>query len=200
MRQVLLHGLGYVRWTQWLGVLVLWISLWAMLAAFAFVNFQQQGLGVIETLSLVAERLPWLPSLEGFGRTDESGVFYVDDSDVRGLLVRYWASGAAVLYIVSLLLRRILPERPPLSLRGRLAVLAGLGALTWVAFMAIYATSGETFHGSTLSWMFTFAAMVAIVTVASAVAVAIATLLEWVSLQVEIAPDLAKTAAERNAA
>ena len=190
-RLVLIHGLGYFRWTQWLAVLVLWISLGAMLAAFAFVNFQEQGVDVLEALAAIAGRLPWLPSVEGIGRNDAEGAFYLDDGDVRTLLVRYWALGSALFYAGSLFIGRLIPNREPWGLGRRLLVLVALGVLTWCAFMAIYATSGETFHGSTLRWMLTFAAMCAIVVVASGVAVTIATAIEWVIRQVERAGETA---------
>lgn len=188
-RLILIHGLGYFRWTQWLAVAVLWVSLWAMLAAFALVNFQEQGFGILETLGATAERLPWLPSLEGIGRSDADGALYVDDSDVRTLLVRYWALGAALCYIGSLVLSRLWPSRRPWSFRRRLATLAGLGAITWLGFVIIYATSGETFHGSTLAWLLTFTALCGIVTVASIVPLTLATLAEWVAEQAERAGD-----------
>lgn len=183
-RVVLIHVLGYFRWTQILPMLVVWGSIWTILVLFAFVNFQEQGLSIGTAAVELAERVGFKPNfadapaatgdgafgasgevpasdgtLAGLGRTGEDGAFYFGDEDVKKIILAYWGTVSFALYVLAVVGQRIFGLRPQRTLRRKFLVAAGLAVGTWLAFFAIYFTTSETVHGSFAQWLFTFTAL-----------------------------------------
>ena len=161
-RLLIQHGIGYLRSTQVLPMVVAWAGIWAILAAFAFVNFQEEGLTVLSALGAIGERLSWLPTTGPLGTTLEDGSMTFSGDDVRKVVATYWGVLSAALYIITLIVARIRGPRPPMSLKGRLSIALGLAGATFAAFLALYAFSAQPFHGSTATWVMVFIALSAL--------------------------------------
>ncbi len=180
-RVVLIHALGYFRWTQVLPMLVVWGSIWTILALFAFVNFQEQGISIGSSVVALADRVGFSPNfadapaseaggtfdaggetmpddgtLAGLGRTGEDGAFLFGDEDVKKVVLAYWGIVSFALYVLAVLGRRIFGLRPVRTLRRKLGVAAGFALMTWLAFFAIYFTTSETVHGTFMEWLLVF--------------------------------------------
>lgn len=163
LRFVLTHLVGYFRWTQTLPMLLAWASIWAILLAFAFVNFQTETLTMLTALEHLAERYPRLaaslPEVGPLGQTQADGSLTFSGDDIRKIVLAYWGLVAAVCYLVSLAWQRLVGERerPGLLKRYRRAVI--LAVLTLAAFLGTYAFSTQPFHGSLATWLLIFAAL-----------------------------------------
>jgi len=181
VRVVLIHALGYFRWTQIFPMLVIWGSVWTILVLFAFVNFQEQGLTIGTAAVELAERVGFKPNfadpssatgdgsfgasgetatsdgtLAGLGRSGEDGAFLFGDEDVKKIILAYWGSVSFALYVLAVLGQRIFGLRPQRTLRRKLKVAAAFAAGTWLAFIAIYFTTSETVHGTFAEWLVVF--------------------------------------------
>jgi hypothetical protein len=181
VRVVLIHVLGYFRWTQIFPMLVVWGSIWTILGLFAFVNFQEQGLSIGTAAVELAERVGFKPNfadpaastgdgafgasgetvpndgtLAGLGRTGEDGAFLFGDEDVKKIILAYWGTVSFALYVIAVVGQRIFGLRPQRTLRRKLTVAAVFAAGTWLAFVAIYFTTSETVHGSFAEWSVVF--------------------------------------------
>jgi len=159
LRLLIQHGLGYLRSTQVVPMILVWTGVWAILAAFAFVNFQQEGLSVLSALGAIGERLSWLPTPGPLGTTQPDGSMTFDGDDVRKVVATYWGILSAALYIITVLLARVRGPQPPMPLRARLRIAAWLGIATFVAFFTLYSTSSQPYQGSTATWVMTFLAL-----------------------------------------
>lgn len=140
-------------------MLFAWTGVWAILAAFAFVNFQQEGLTVLSALGAIGERLSWLPTPGSLGTSQADGSVTFNGDDVQKVVATYWGVLSAALYIITVLLARIRGPKPPMALRTRLRIAAGLGVATFAAFLGLYAVSSQPFHGSTATWVMIFLAL-----------------------------------------
>jgi hypothetical protein len=159
LRLLIQHGFGYLRSTQVVPMVVAWTGIWAILAAFAFVNFQQEGLTVLTALGAIGERLSWLPTPGPLGTTQPDGSLTFDGGDVRKIVATYWGSLSAALYIVTLIVARVRGVHTPMALRTRLLLAVWLGGATFAAFAALYLFSEQPFHGSTATWVMVFIAL-----------------------------------------
>ena len=184
VRVILIHALGYFRWTQVLPMLVVWGSIWTILGLFAFVNFQEQGLSIGSAAVALADRVGFSPNfadapvseaggtfgasgetspndgtLAGLGRTGEDGAFLFGDEDVKKVVLAYWGIVSFALYVLAVIGQRLFGLRPVRTLRRKLGVAAGFALGTWLAFFAIYFTTSETVPGSFLQWLLVFTAL-----------------------------------------
>lgn len=188
LRAVLIHVLGYFRWTQILPMLVVWGSIWTILTLFAFVNFQEEGLAIGTAAAELAERVGFKPdfsdpaaaaggatgdgafgsngetapsdgTLAGLGSTDADGVFRFGDEDVKKVILAYWGTVSFALYVLAMIGQRVFGLRPQRTLRRKLLVAAGFSVGTWVAFFAVYFTTSETVHGGLGQWFLVFTAL-----------------------------------------
>jgi len=156
LRLLIQHGFGYLRSTQVVPMIVAWTGIWAIVAAFAFVNFQQEGLTVLTALGAIGERLSWLPTPGPLGTTLADGSMTFDGDDVRKIVATYWGSLSAALYIITLLVARVRGVHTPMPLRTRLLIPVVLGGATFAALLALYMFSEQPFHGSTATWIMVF--------------------------------------------
>lgn len=140
-------------------MLFMWTGVWAVLAAFAFVNFQREGLTVLSALGAIGERLSWLPRPGPLGTPQPDGSITFDGRDVQKLVATYWGVLSAALYLLTMLIARLRGPQPPMPLRVRLRIAAWLGLATLVAFLALYTLSAQPFQGSTATWVMIFLAL-----------------------------------------
>jgi hypothetical protein len=184
LRVLLIHALGYFRWTQILPMLVVWGSIWTILGLFAFVNFQEQGLSIGTAAVEFAERVGFKPNfadapvntgdgsfgasgettasdgtLAGLGSTGEDGAFLFGDEDVKKIILAYWGTVSFGLYVLAVVGQRLFGLRPRRTLRRKLLVAAGFAVGTWLAFFAIFFTTSETVHGSIAQWILVFSVL-----------------------------------------
>jgi hypothetical protein len=150
----------YFRWTQLTPMVLAWAALLGLLLVFAFVNFQAEGLTVLEALARLWERYPWLPRIEDPGTTGEDGAWHLDGASLRGPVLAAWGVISMVLWGVAWLWSLAFGASTPWPLRRKLKVALGAGAAGWLAFVAIYLLSSETFHDGPVRWLLTFAATV----------------------------------------
>lgn len=162
LRLIVQHGFGYLRSTQVLPMIVAWAGIWGILAAFAFVNFQEESLTVLSALGALQDRLAWLPTPGPLGTTAEDGSFMLDEEDVRKIVVTYWGMLSAALYLVSVIIVRVRGSRPAWALRRRLGIAVALGVATLATFVALFAFSTQPFQGSTANWFMVFLALSAL--------------------------------------
>jgi len=159
LRLLIQHALGYLRSTQLVPMLFTWTGVWAILIAFAFVNFQQEGLTVLSALRAIGDRLDWLPTPGPLGTREPDGSMTFDGRDVQKLVATYWGIVSAVLYLITMLVTRLRGPKPPMPVRVRLRIAALLGMATFAAFLALYSVSAQPFQGSTATWVMIFLAL-----------------------------------------
>jgi uncharacterized membrane protein len=162
-RFVLTHLVGYFRWTQTLPMLLAWATIWAILAAFVFVNFQTETLTLLSALEQLAERFPRLaaslPDVGPLGQDQADGSVTFGDEDIRRIVLTYWGLVSALLYLLSLAWQRMVSPRPRRGLLARFRLAAISSAVTFVALLVVYATSSQPFHGSLATWVMVFLAL-----------------------------------------
>jgi hypothetical protein len=149
----------YFRWTQLTPMVLAWAALLGLLLVFAFVNFQAEGLTVLDALARLWERYPWLPRIEDPGTTAEDGAWHLDGERLRAPVLTAWGVISMVLWGLAWLWRRAVGDGTPWPLRRKLKVALSAGAAAWLAFVALYLLSSETFHDGPVRWLLTFAAM-----------------------------------------
>ena len=159
LRLLIQHGIGYLRSTQVLPMIFVWTGVCAILAAYACVNFQQEGLSVLTALGAIGDRLSWLPTPGPLGTTQADGSMTFNGDDVQKVVATYWGVLSAALYIVTILVARVRGPQSPMPLKARLMIPIGLGVATLAAFLALYAFSEQPFHGSTATWVMIFLAL-----------------------------------------
>jgi hypothetical protein len=164
----------YFRWTQLTPMILGWAVLLGALLLFAFVNFQAEGFTVLEALAKLWERYPWLPRIEDPGTTGEDGAWHIDGENLRGPVLAAWGVISMVFWGMACLWQAVFGARAPWSLRRKLKVALGAAAAAWLAFVAIYLLSSETFHGSPVRWLLTFAVMCALPVIVSAYSLTVA--------------------------
>ena len=164
----------YFRWTQLTPMILGWAVLLGALLVFAFVNFQAEGFTVLEALAKFWERYPWLPRIEDPGTSGEDGAWHIDGESLRGPVLAAWGVISMVFWGLAWLWQAVFGARAPWSLRGKLKVALGAGAAAWLAFVAIYLLSSETFHGSPVRWLLTFTVMCALPVIVSVYSLTVA--------------------------
>jgi hypothetical protein len=180
LRLLVQHGIGYLRSTQVVPMIFTWAGVWAVLAAFAFVNFQQEGLTVLSALRAIGDRLTWLPTPGPLGVRQPDGSMTFDGTDVRKVVATYWGVLSASLYIMTLVVARVRGPQPPTPLRTRLRIAALLGIATFAAFLALYSFSDKAFQGSNATWVMIFLALGTIPVMVSIYSLTVARLLDRV--------------------
>jgi len=157
----------YLRWTQLTPMVLAWAALLGLLVVFAFVNFQAEGLTALEALARLWERYPWLPRIEDPGTTTDDGAWHLDGESLRGPVLAAWGVISMVLWGLAWLWRLVSGAGTPWPLRRKLKVALGAGAAAWLAFVALYLLSSETFHDGPVRWLLTFAALCALPVIVS---------------------------------
>lgn len=158
-RLLIQYASGYLRSTQLLPMIIAWAGVWGVLAAFAVVNFQQQGLSVLTALQAIGQQLSWLPSPGPIGSVQPDGSFTLSGEDIRKVVLTYWGVLSAALYIITSLVARVRGPQPPMALRAQTRIAALLGVLTFAAFFTLYVVSDQPFEGSTATWTMIFLAL-----------------------------------------
>lgn len=136
-------GLGYLRWSQMLPMLVAWAFVVLGMLGALLVGFQEQGIALSIWLHEQAGRIPgmreWLGQwLEHSGAVSETGGLRVTDEQLTPLVIRAWAVLSAVLLVGEWLWRLVRPADPETRprLRWKLGVALFAAALA-VGVMAI---------------------------------------------------------------
>jgi len=160
--------LGWFRWTQTVPMILAWAFTLGVLALFAIINFQNEGIPIAVAIVEFWERNPWLPRADGLLIEGGEGALVIDSESVRGFVLALWGTLAGVFYLVSMLADRVLGPREPRPLARKLRLAAGAGAIVVVAFLVTWATSDLQFNGPAVGWIAVFAALGAFPTLVSA--------------------------------
>ena len=172
--------LDYVRWTQFVPMLVAWAFILLGVGMMALVNFQETGFTVVEWLVATWERYPWLPRLGEAVDTTESGGLRLDGDGFREVVLAGWAGISAVLLVLSLARRALFGPADPMPFRRKLGWLVAALALIWLALAGIYLLGSETFHGPPWHWFLGFTLACGGLFVVSAYSLAWGHFLGWV--------------------
>lgn len=159
-RSLLVVLLEYVRWTQFVPMLLAWGFLLFMLAAMALVSFQEPAFTALEWVG--SQLAPWMERLRGSGllpslpETDADGVLRLETGDFRRLILWGWTVLGLILLVLGLL-RQWLFGAPRRSSFGRKVLWLLLwGLLVFTGFGAVYLFGTEPFHGSPVGWFAMF--------------------------------------------
>jgi len=180
VRTVLALFIDWVRWTQFVPMLMAWAFILLALGLMALVNFQEQGFTVVERLVILWDRYPWLPRLDGAVDSTETGGLTLNDEGFRQVVVTGWAGISVVLFLLSLLRQAIFGpgELVPFTRKLRRTLLPV--GLVWLGFVGTYVFGSETFHGGPVIWLFGFTAACALVLAVSAYSLGVSSLVDHV--------------------
>jgi hypothetical protein len=172
LRTIVALFIDWVRWTQFVPMLMAWAFILLALALMALVNFQEQGFTVVERLVILWDRYPWLPRLDGAVNPTETGGLTLDDEGFRSLVVAGWAGVSLVLLLLSLLRQAIFGPASPVPFMKKLR-----WTLIPAGFVGTYLFGSETFQGGPLPWLFGFTVACGIVVAVSAYSLGVGTVL-----------------------
>lgn len=180
-RTALLMLANYFRWTQAIPMVLAWSALVGVLLVFVFVNFQQEGMTVLEYVGALLERYPRLAPLFDLGDSDENGTWRLDSERWRERVLAAWALISLVLWVADEIRAQLFGSRAQWSLSRGMKRAAKAAVGFWLLFVLIYAVSSETFQGSAAGWLLMFAGLCLIPVAASAYSLTIATLISSLS-------------------
>jgi len=180
VRTVAALFIDYLRWTQFVPMLMAWTFLLLGLGLIALVNFQEQGVSVAERLILLWDRYSWLPRLDGAVSPTETGGLSLNEEGFRSLVVSFWAGLSLVLFLLSLLRQAIFGPAEPVPFLRKLRWAASCAGLVWLGLVGTYVFGSETFQGGPLLWFFAFALACGVVVAVSAYSLGVGALLERV--------------------
>jgi hypothetical protein len=177
-RLLLAQGIGLFRWSQTVPMVAMWASVWLILGALAFVNFQEEGVTLLTAVLAILERVPGLPDPSTIGQTNADGQYIVNDEALVSVVMSTWAALSLAGYLLGFALRAVRGERPPMPLKGKLLIALLLGVGTFAAFIVVFRNSTVAIQGPTSIWMWTFGALVAMALGASAYSLTVGHLLD----------------------
>jgi hypothetical protein len=180
VRTVMALFIDYVRWTQFVPMLMAWAFIFLALGLMALVNFQEQGFTVVERLIVLWDRYPWLPRLDGAVDPSETGGLTLNEEGFRRLVVSGWAGISVVLFLLSLLWQAVFGPAKPVPFTRKLRRTLLPAGLVWLGFVGTYLFGSETFHGGPILWLFGFTAACALVLGVSAYSLGVSSLLDHV--------------------
>ncbi|MEM6710295.1 MAG: hypothetical protein AAF648_16055 [Pseudomonadota bacterium] len=141
LRSAAVAGLQYLRWTQFVPMVIAWAFALLGLALLMLLQFEGLVMGVLSYLP------PWIVDLPGVGwladqagaaaETREDGSVRITDELLIPVILRFWAWGALVLWLLGLLREHVLgwPAAPVRPIRDRLL----RWSLAVVLIAAVYA-------------------------------------------------------------
>lgn len=177
LRTIVALFIDWVRWTQFVPMLMAWAFILLALALMALVNFQEPGFTVVERLVILWDRYPWLPRLDGAVNPTETGGLTLDGEGFQSLVVTGWAGISLVLLLLSLLRQAIFGPASPVPFMKKLRWTLIPAGLVWLGFVGTYLFGSETFHGGPLVWLFGFTVACGIVVAVSAYSLGVGTIL-----------------------
>ncbi len=180
VKTIAVMALDYLRWTQFVPMMVAWAFLLLTLMLMAFANFQQEGFVIADALVRLWERYEWLPRLDGAVDDTETGGLSLNHDGFVALILSLWWQLSLVLFLLSLIKRVIFGAAPAVRFTRKLLYLLIPTAITWLCFVLIYTFGSETFHGSLLQWLVMFTLGCAIVFVISIYSLGVSSLITLV--------------------
>jgi hypothetical protein len=193
VRTVAALFIDYLRWTQFVPMLMAWAFILLALGLMALVNFQEQGFTVVERLIILWDRYSWLPRLDGAVDPTEAGGLTLNEEGFRSLVVSFWAGLSVVLFLLSLLGQAIFGPREPVPFTRKLRRTLLPAGLVWLGFVPTYLFGSETFQGGPVIWLFGFTLACALVLAVSAYSLGVGALLERVRSAIQPGNEVAKS-------
>ena len=145
-------GLGYVRWSQMIPMLLVWAFFLLGVAGALLIGFQEQGVTLLLWVQKQVMRIPWLhewfaTNLQSSGAITDAGGIRLTEKQVVPLAIRGWAILSGLLVVLDWAWRLLRGgERPPpwpLRRKLLLALIATLVGMLVIAAALAYASAGE---------------------------------------------------------
>jgi len=190
-------GLDYVRWTQFVPMIMAWAFLLLMVGAMLLTNFQQQsfeliesGIGLYERIAGPVEPASVRPAAgepaevapAPATRDGQSTTFTGDD--LKSLIVKVWGVLALAGWVLGMVWRLLFGRRARWSLKRRLLVTALAGVACTGVMLFAYAFGSETFHGPFAQWLLLFVGAPLIVWCVSAWSLSVSTLISAIKRRI----------------
>ena len=177
--------IDYFRWTQLVPMIVMWGFLLITILAMSFINFQQQSIDLIESLTTWLQQYPWLYNKLAGAFESESGVSgHYTEEDIIPWLLKGWALLSLVLLVGGILLRWLFGDFKSPTL-GRKLFIAAIAAVICIGlFLANYFYGSERYNGSFAGWLSLFIGLPLLAVVVSAYSLSISHLLSGLSRQI----------------
>jgi hypothetical protein len=161
LRSIATAGIDYVRWTQLVPMVTVWVFMVLMAVAMLFVTFQTESMTLMQELQLrypeLTERIAGWAGNPALANTHDSGApegsLHFSDEDIMPFVLKAWAVLALVGSLLGALRNRIFGPKPPTPLLRKLLLAALFAALCSGAFFAAYHFGGEHFNDGLSSWL-----------------------------------------------
>ena len=183
-------GIGYLRWTQLVPMLVVWGFAVLMALAMVFVNYEE------ESFSAMGSVLEWLVQLPLVGEriavflVEQHGETRITSEDFKSFLFRAWMIGSLLFLLVGLGISTIFGPFKPWTLKRKIGLAAAASLLLCVGLSANYYAVPENFNGSESRWIFNFSMFAVFVFLVSAYCLSVSHFLLWLIRLLENGPDV----------
>lgn len=162
LRSIAAAAIDYLRWTQLVPMVTLWVFLLLMALTMLFVSFQSESMNLLQDLQA---RYPGLSeniaewsggdaaAPDGSAHDLGEGRLHLTDEDIMPLVLKAWAVLALVGSVLGSLRTRMFGAKPPTPLARKLLLAALLAALCTGAFFVAYHYGSEHFNDGLSSWV-----------------------------------------------
>src|SRR6056297_3973486 len=150
-------GLDYLRWTQFVPMIMAWAFLLLMVGAMLLVNFQERSFGLIESGFGPYEHIAGPIAPEGAPpEGNESRALAFTEAGLKPLVLRAWGLLALAGWLLGMARRLLFGPRPRRSLRHKLVVTAIAGLACTGLFLFAYFFGSESFEDPFVHWLLLF--------------------------------------------
>jgi len=158
--------LDYLRWTQFVPMLVTWGVVVLMVVAMTVVSLQEQGADPLGTALGWVMQLPWVGDRLAQSAGPD-GTIHLSGGDFKSFLLSAWGALSLAGMLLGMVWGTVFGAGKPWSLKRKLG-LALLGCILLVGGMlANLFAHREIFAGSTGSWILNFSGIALIVFIVS---------------------------------
>ena len=174
--------IDYFRWTQLVPMIFMWGFLLIMILAMSFINFEQQSMDLIDTLTNWLQQYPWLYNkLAAVFKSEAVASGHYTEDDIIPWLLKGWAFLSLVFLLLGMLLRLLFGEFKALSLGRKLIIVLIAAAGCTGLFLINYFYGSSSYSGGFAGWLGLFIGIPVLAVVVSAYSLSISHLLGGIS-------------------
>jgi hypothetical protein len=174
-------GLGYLRWTQLVPMLLVWSLGVVMVLALTFINFQTQAVPALVKLLEWLVRLPLIGERIALWLAGDGDGLRVKSTDFEFFVVSGWAVVSLLFMLAGLLLSAWLGPFRPWTLKRKLAVAAAAAVVLLGGMLLNYYLVPDNFNGTALDWTLNFSLICLLVFAVSAYSLSVAHFLGYLN-------------------